>query len=76
MSTELTTVRSEHSNAVDMTQHSGGADRGRVVSMTQRSHHTNQWNSVELDREQAVRMVAALTEWLANGADNFTGHDH
>ncbi len=81
MSTELKTVKSDHSNAVNLTQHSGGQQRGCIVSLTQKSPHYKPgdafypvFQGVELDRQQAVEVVAALTEWLANGAANFVGH--
>ncbi len=76
MSTELKTAKSDHSNAVHLTQHSGDQQRGPIVSLCQKSHHAfaPMYQDVELDRQQAVEVAAALTDWLANGAANFDGH--
>jgi len=69
MSTERNELTSKNSENVAVTSFSGGKDRGRCLQLTQSHRDTNSgWTDmghVQLDKEQAMQLVADMTRWLA-----------
>lgn len=69
MSYELNPLTSEHNDDVSVTGFSGGARRGRMIQLTQRLSNENrgyrpETNYVQLDKRQALRLIAELSDWL------------
>jgi len=69
MSTERNELTSNNSEAISVTSFSGGKERGRCLQLTQAQRDTNSgWSDmsyVQLDKEQAMLLVADITRWLA-----------
>jgi hypothetical protein len=67
MSTERNVIRTPESNDISTTSFSGGT-RGRCIQLTQAKtgHADNEhlYGYVQLDRNQAIAMIAELSEWL------------
>jgi len=68
MSTERNELTSETNRTISVTAFNGGRERNRCLQLTQSFNNGRSFDGighVQLDKEQAMQLVADITRWLA-----------